>query len=220
MKQRILFSPGGPGSRADEKFNIRKVPGALASLPRVMRLVWSTSAILTTLLGFLILIQGFTPASSVTISALVIDSVVRAIRIHSTTPIWLPVGLQLGITLLSSLLSTFSNTVQQLLQEQVSNRVQLDILKKANTLDLAFFENPESYDKMRQAANQSTYQPVSMISQTFDLGRTLVTLFSMIFLLLQLAWWLALVAIVVPLPAFVANSRYGWRGYQLMRRQS
>ncbi len=220
MNQRILFSSGGPGSRADEKFSIRKVPGALASLPRVMRLVWSTSSILTTLLGFLSLLQGFTPAISVTITALVIDSVVRAIRIHSTTPIWLPVGLQLGITLLSSLLSTFSNTVQQLLQEQVSNRVQLDILKKANTLDLAFFENPESYDKMRQAANQSTYQPVSMISQTFDLGRTLVTLFSMIFLLLHLAWWLALVALIVPIPAFFSSTRYGWRGYQLMRRQS
>ena len=52
------------------------------------------------------------------------------------------------------------------------------------------------------------------------LGRTLVTLFSMIFLLLHLAWWLALIAIVVPFPAFIASSRYGWRGYQLMRRQS
>jgi ATP-binding cassette subfamily B protein len=220
MKQQIFFSSRGPGARADEKFSIRKVPGALASLPRVLRLVWSTSAILTALLGFLSLLQGFTPAISVTITALVIDSVVRAIRIHSTAPIWLPIGLQLGITLLSSLLSTLSNTVQQLLQEQVSNRVQLDILKKANTLDLSFFENPESYDKMRQAANQSTYQPVSMISQTFDMGRTLVTLFSMIFLLLHLAWWLALVALIVPIPAFFSSTRYGWRGYQLMRRQS
>src|SRR6266436_6316328 len=220
MKQRILFSSGGPGSRTDEKFSIRKVPGALASLPRVMRLVWSTSAILTTLLGFLSLLQGFTPAVSVTITALVIDSVVLAIRIHSTAPIWLPVGLQLGITLLSSLLSTLSNIVQQLLQEQVSNRVQLEILKKANTLDLAFFENPEFYDKMRQAANQSTYQPVSMISQTFGLGQTVVTLVSLIFLLVHLAWWLAIVAIIVPIPAFFSSTRYGWRGYQLMRRQS
>jgi len=166
------------------------------------------------------LAQGFIPAFSVTITALLIDSVVRAIHIHSITPIWLPVGLQLGITLLSSLLSTLSNIVQQLLQEQVSNRVQLDILKKANTLDLAFFENPEFYDKMRQAANQSSYQPVSMISQTFDLGRTVVTLLSLIFLLLHLAWWLAIVALIVPIPAFFSSTRYGWRGYQLMRRQS
>src|SRR6266487_4652278 len=220
MKQSIASFPRGPRTRADEKFSFKKIPGAFASIPRVLRLVWSTSPILTVMLGLLNLAQGFTPAISVSISGLVIDSVVRAIRIHSTAPILLPVSLQLGITLVSSLLSTFSNTVQQLLQEQVSNRVQLNILKKANTLDLAFFENPESYDKMRQAANQSTYQPVSMISQTFDLGRTLVTLFSMIFLLLHLVWWLALVALIVPIPAFFSSTRYGWRGYQLMRRQS
>src|SRR5689334_7740442 len=161
----------GSRQRTEEKFSFRKVPEAFISLPRVLRLVWSTSAPLTTLLGILNLAQGFVPALSVTITALVIDSVVRAIRIHSVSPIWLPIALQLGITLFSSMLSNVSNIVQQLLQEQVSNRVQLEILKKANTLDLAFFENPEFYDKMRQATNQSTYQPVSLISQTFGFGQ-------------------------------------------------
>ncbi len=220
MRRSIASSSGGPSSLANEKFSIKRVPAAFASLPRVLRLVWSTSAVLTVMLGLLSLAQGFMPAVTVTISGLVIDSVVRAIRIQSITPIWLPVVLQLGAALASSLLSTFSNTVQQLLQEQVANRVQLDILKKANTLDLSFFENPESYDKIRQAANQSSYQPVTMISQTFDLGRTIVTLFTLIFLLLHLAWWLAIVALIVPIPAFFSSTRYGWRGYQLMRRQS
>src|SRR6266536_1717484 len=219
MNQRVN-SLRGPAQRTEEKFSFRKVPGAFVSLPRVLRLVWSTSALLTTFLGLLNLAQGFVPAISVSITALVIDSVIRAINIHSTSPIWLPIGLQLGIALLSSLLSNLSNIVQQLLQEQVSNRVQLEILKKANTLDLAFFENPEFYDKMRQAANQSTYQPVSMISQTFGLGQTIVTLVSLIFLLVHLAWWLAIVALIVPIPAFFSSTRYGWRGYQLMRRQS
>jgi ATP-binding cassette subfamily B protein len=98
--------------------------------------------------------------------------------------------------------------------------VQLLILEKANTLDLAFFENPEFYDKMRQAADQSTYQPVSMISQTFDLFQTTVTMFSMIFLLLQLSWWLAIVALLIPIPAFFSSIHYGWRGFQRKRRQS
>ena len=206
--------------RSDETFRFKHIPGALASLPRVMRLVWSTSPSLTVLLGFLNLVQGFVPAFSVSITALVIDRVVLAIRLHNASPIWLPIGLQLGITLLSSLLGTLSNIAQQLMQEQVSNRVQLDILKKASTLDLAFFENPEFYDKMRQAANQSLYQPVSMISQTFDLGRTTVTLISLLFLLLHLEWWLAIIALIVPIPAFFSSTRYGWRGYQLVRRQS
>ena len=219
MNQRVNPRRGS-GQRPEEKFSIRKVPEAFVSLPRVLRLVWSTSAPLTTVLGFLNLAQGFIPALSVSITALVIDSVVRAIQIHSVSPIWLPIALQLGIALISSLLNNVSNIVQQLLQEQVSNRVQLEILKKANTLDLAFFENPEFYDKMRQATNQSTYQPVSMISQTFGFGQTLVTLASLIFLLVHLAWWLAIVALLVPIPAFFSSTRYGWRGYQLMRRQS
>jgi ATP-binding cassette subfamily B protein len=42
----------------------------------------------------------------------------------------------------------------------------------------------------------------------------------MILLLGQLAWWLALVALVVPIPSFIASSRYGWMGYVRMRRES
>jgi ATP-binding cassette subfamily B protein len=98
--------------------------------------------------------------------------------------------------------------------------VQLLILEKANTLDLEFFENPEFYDKLRNAAEEANYKPVSMISQTFDLGRTIITLCSMLFLLLHLAWWLALVAVLEPIPSFIASTRYGWMGYQHMRRQS
>ncbi len=199
---------------------MKQVVGAFTSLPRVLRLVWSTSALLTIGMGILSLLQGFTPALSVWITGLVIDSVVLGIRIHSASPIWFPVGLQLAIVLVSNLLSTLSNIVQQLLQEKVSNRVQLLILEKADTLDLAFFENPEFYDKMRQAADQSTYQPVSMISQTFSLFQTTVTMLSMIFLLLQLSWWLAIVALIVPIPAFFSSIHYGWRGFQRKRWQS
>ena len=223
MRQEIRIHPGASGRKGrgeEEKIGVKQVIGAFTSLPRVLRLVWSTSASLTILLGILNLFQGFTPALSVWITGLVIDSVVLGIRIHSPSPIWFPVGLQLGIVLLGNLLSTLSNIVQQLLQEKVSNKVQLLILEKADTLDLAFFENPEFYDKMRQAADQSSYQPVSMISQTFSLFQTTVTMLSMIFLLLQLSWWLALVALIVPIPAFFSSIHYGWRGFQRKRWQS
>src|SRR6266550_4215077 len=173
-------------------------------------------------MGILSLLRGFIPAVTVSITRYLIDSVVLAIRspAHNVTMVWVFVGLQLAVGLLDRLFTVLSNIVQQLLQEHVSNRVQLLILEKSNNLDLAFFENAEFYDKMRRASEEANSKPVSMISQTFDLGRTLVTLFSMIFLLLQLAWWLALVALIVPIPAFFSSTRYGWRGYQLMRRQS
>ncbi|HEY5001906.1 MAG TPA: ABC transporter ATP-binding protein [Ktedonobacteraceae bacterium] len=215
MNRMIISSRGVP-----DGFSWKQVPEAFTSLPRVLRLVWDTSKLFTLLMGILSILQGFTPAISLWITNLVINGVVAGIRYHDISRIWLPVGLQLGIGLFSSLLSTLSNITQQLLQEKVSNRVQFMILEKSETLDLSYFENPEFYDKMRRAADQSTYQPVTMVSQTFGLCQTAITMFSMIFLLTRLAWWLALVSLIVPIPAFFSSIRYGWRGYQRMRRQS
>ena len=211
-----------PQEKEEEQFKIRHVFAAFASLPRVLGLVWSTDKPLTLGMGLLSVVRGFIPAISVYITKEVIDSVVNAIRStsHVTTMVWVFVGLQLVVNLLNQLFSTLSNIVQQLLQEKVSNRVQLLVLEKANTLDLSFFEDAEFYDKLRRASEEATYKPVQMISQTFDLLRTFITLFSMLLLLLQLAWWLALVAIIVPIPSFIANSRYGWIGYMRMRRES
>ena len=204
----------------EEGFSLKQVPIAFASIPRVMKLVLSASVLFTVLMGVLSILQGFMPALSIEITRVVVNSVEVGIRIHSVNPIWFPVGLQLGVVLLTSLLSTLGNVVQQLLQEKVSNKIQLLVLEKSNTLDLSFFEDPTFYDKLRQATDQSTYQPVSMISQTFDLFRTMVTLFSVIAILLQLEWWLAIVALIIPIPAFISSAKYGWIGYQRMRRQS
>lgn len=204
----------------EDGFSLRQVPIAFASIPRVMKLVISASILFTVLMGILSILQGFMPALSIEITRLVVNSVEVGIRRHSINPIWFPVGLQLAVVLLSSLLSTLGNIVQQLLQEKVSNKIQLLVLEKSNTLDLSFFEDPTFYDKLRQATDQSTYQPVSMISQTFDLFRTMVTLLSVIAILLQLEWWLAIVALIIPIPAFISSAKYGWMGYQRMRRQS
>ena len=222
MKQMIISSRGVP-----DNFSWKQIPEAFASLPRVLKLVWDTSKLLTLLMLIISIMQGFTPAVSLWITNLVINGVVKGIRVPNTSPIGdrvgpivLPICLQVGIGLFSSLLSTLSNITQQLLQERVSNRIQFMILEKADTLDLSYFENPEFYDKMRRAADQSTYQPVTMVSQTFGLLQTTITMFSMIFLLTRLAWWLAVVSLIVPIPAFFSSIRYGWRGYQRMRRQS
>ena len=126
-------------ARQKEGFKFFTVFATFTSLPRVVKLVWSTNAPLASCMGLLNLLRGFTPAVTVIITKLVIDSVVYGIRIHSVQPIWLPVTLQLVVGLLDSLFNILNNMMKQLLQELVGNRVQLMILEKANTLDLAFF---------------------------------------------------------------------------------
>jgi ATP-binding cassette subfamily B protein len=206
----------------DEKFQLQRVFLAFIELPRIVRLVWPTSPTLTTILALISLAGGFLPALNVWITRGIVDNVIFLLesRIHSMLPIWIFVGALLAVNLLQSLLSTLSNIAQQLLQERVANRVQLMVLSKANSLDLAFFEDSEFYDKLRQASDESIYKPLQIISQLFDFVKTFVTLFSMLALLLSLAWWLAIVALLLPIPSFISSSRYGWRGYQRMRREN
>ena len=59
-----------------------------------------------------------------------------------------------------------------------------------------------------------------MISATFGLFQTAITFLSMIALLLGVSPLLALIALVSPVPAFIADTRYGWWGYRIARWNS
>jgi len=128
--------------------------------------------------------------------------------------------IQLAIFVGSSLLQAVGNISQQLLQERLSIHVQLQIMDHANSLDLADFENATYYDQLQQAQRESSRRPVQMVSQVFGLVRSLITFGTMIALLASLSWWIAAAALLSPIPAFISDSRYGWQGFGMMRRQS
>src|SRR5689334_11897584 len=91
----------GKGEQDDEQFQLRKVFLAFTELPRVIRLVWSTSPLLTVIMALLSLVSGFLPAVSVWITRGVVDSVILAAftPTHNLGPVWFFVILQLLIGL-------------------------------------------------------------------------------------------------------------------------
>src|ERR1700738_4411262 len=95
--------------------------------------------------------------------------------------------------------------------------IQLMVMEKAATLDLAFYEDPAAYDLLRRAQNDSVSRPVMMISTAFGLLQTMLTFATMIALLLVVGPLLAAIALLSPIPAFIADTRYGWRGYNIAR---
>jgi ATP-binding cassette subfamily B protein len=208
----------------DDGLSREKVVAAFTSVPRVLRLVWDVQPAFTVVLAALNVAQGFVPVLTAWVSKLLIDAVVLAFRVGGTRGatalvVWLVVA-QFAIQGFSNLLQTFTNIVQQLLQERLSYSVQLMVMEKANTLDLSFFEDAKFYDQLQQAQREAASRPIGMVSQTFGMGRTIITLLSMAAVLIHLAWWVAVLAVIAPIPSFIASMRYGWWGYQLMRRQS
>src|SRR5438128_774921 len=191
---------------------------------RVLGLVWDANPWLTLSLALFNLLQGGLPAARVWISKLLVDAVVAAVTTGSGTAalpqVLLLVVLQFAIGAASNILSTVSNICQQLLQEQVSNRIQMLVMRHANQLDLVFFERPQFYDLIQQVQREAAFRPVQMVQTAFGLIRSILTFASMLALLVNLEWFIAVAALVSPIPAFVSSARYGWQGYQMMRWQS
>jgi ATP-binding cassette subfamily B protein len=235
--------PAGEANRV--RATITAVRGTMAALPRVFRLVWDASRPLTLMLAVATVIAGVIPAIQAYLGKLLINSVVGAIAIRArhapdvahlvvpvpfgriTSPAMTGIGvvvllavIQLAILAVGSLLQTMSNISQQLLQERVGMQVQLLIMGHASELDLAFFEDASSYDLLQQAQREAMSRPVSMVSGAFGLLRTALTFVSMIALLLGVSPLLAAVALVAPVPAFISDARYGWRGYMIARWKS
>ncbi len=234
--------PEGPKDLRGRWENLKQsVLGTTAALPQVLRLVWEASPGTTIGLFFTTALAGLIPAISVGITLMLTNAVVRGIGIHANHEAdrvhlnelgipWLPgmvftaVGmivflavLQLIVFAVSALLNTTRNITQQLLQNSVAMRIQLMVMEKAASLDLQFYEDPASYDLLRRAQNDSINRPVLMIATAFGLLQTALTFVTMIALLIGLSPLLALIALVSPIPAFIADTRYGWRGYNIAR---
>jgi len=171
-----------------------------AGLPRAFGLVWTAHKGFTVGLALFALVGGVIPAATAWVSKLLIDAVVAAAS-QGGGPGWVRwvlvlVAMQLGLYLANSLLQTLQTVTQQALQELTGDHVQLTIMEHANRLDLG------------------------MVQQVFNIVRSLITFLSMVALMARLGWIVAAVALIAPVPSFIASTRYGWRGYWLARRQS
>ncbi|HEV1997353.1 MAG TPA: ABC transporter ATP-binding protein, partial [Candidatus Dormibacteraeota bacterium] len=218
------------------------VQGTFTALPRVFRLVWDASPKATVTLAVVTVVTGIIPALTAYMGKLLINAVVDAIVIRSRqapdqirlnlplglhSPFMTSIGIVVALALvslliasISALMGTLRNISQQLLQERVQIRIQLMVMDHAAALDLPFFEDPASYDLLRRAQEDSRNRPVQMISGTFGLLQTAITFVSMIALLLGVSPILAIIALVSPIPAFIADTRYSWWGYRIARWNS
>ncbi len=229
----------GPKDLRGRWINFRQsFTGTVAALPRVLRLVWEASPGVTLALFAATVVAGVIPAVSAYTAKLLVNAVVDGIQVRAAhrpdttsfslgpfhTPVFTTVGgivflaaIQLGIFALVSLLGTIRNITQQLLQNSVAMRIQLTVMEKAAELDLPFYEDPASYDLLRRAQTDSINRPVMMIQTAFGLLQTALTFVTMIALLIVVSPLLAVIALLSPIPAFIADTRYGWRGYAIAR---
>ena len=182
---------------------------------------------MTIAIALFTVINGLLPAAIAYIGKLIVDSVVLASQNNLanglTNDRYLAlkyVGIE-AIALIVLAASQKGLTISQsLLRVLLGQRVNVLILEKALTLDLAHFEDSEFYDKMSQARSQASSRPLSLISRIFGLGQSALTLLTFSGLLLHFSIWAVVVLVVAAIPSFIAETRFSEHAFRLFRWRS
>lgn len=193
---------------------------------RAIELVWDTNGRLTVFLAVLTLVAGVLPAAMAYVGALIIDAVLAATKIAqdsgdvSMTRVFTLVAIEALIVAVISGAQRGISLCQALLRAQLGQRVNVMILEKAITLELAQFEDSEFYDKLTRARREASSRPLSLVNRTFGLGQNLISLFSYGVLLVQFSPWAVLILVLAGLPSFVAETRFSGQAFTLFRWRS
>jgi ATP-binding cassette subfamily B protein len=186
--------------------------------------VWQANRTATVGLGFLTLAGALLPATQAWVGKLIVDGVVASIRTghnpEQIRTIFYYLVLELMLFLLSTALNHARRLIQQLIQLQLANRIRGEVIAKALTLDLAFFEHPDYYDRLQNARREGGYKPVELINDTFQIVQNTITLISFAVLLLRFSPWLVVILLATSIPSFIAETRFSEQGFRLLTRRA
>ena len=192
--------------------------------PEAIKLVWRTNPWATVGLGFLTVTGALLPASQAWVGKLIVDGVVASIQ-RGADPatirtVFVYLIVELALFLIGTAFNHSRRLIQQLIQLQLANRIRGEIIQKALTLDLAFFEHPDFYDRLQNARRESGYKPIELINDSFLIVQNTITLISFALLLLRFSPWLVVVLLITSIPAFIAEARFAEEGFRLLSRRA
>ena len=191
-----------------------------------MRIVWDTSAPLMIAMALTTLIVGLLPAAIASVGGLFVDAVAGALgsagaaaevaRSEALTFVYIEVGLVLLMTAAQQ-----ANTVcQAILRVLLGNKINVMILEKALTLELAHFEDAEYYDKLVRARREASSRPLSLVTKTFDLLRNVISLIAIGVFLYQFSPYAVLLLSIAGVPAFIAEAKFSGEAFRVNKRRS
>src|SRR5690606_30625120 len=182
-----------------------------------VRLVWDTSHRLTFFLGIVTLAAGVLPAAVAYVGARIVDAVVAAIQAGGQDASRVIELVVLEGVLVAAIAASQRglSLCQSLLRAQLGQRVNVMILEKALTLELAHFEDSEFYDKLTRARREASSRPLSLVMRTFGLVQNGISLVSYGVLLVQFSPWAVVVLLAAGLPPFFAEAKFSGDAFKL-----
>ncbi len=191
-----------------------------------MEIVWSTSATLTLVMAATTLVSGVLPAAIASVGGLFVDAVASAIQSTgdaaeaARSDMLFYVLVEAGLVVIMTGAQKLNTVCQSILRVLLGNKINVMILEKALTLELAHFEDAEYYDKLVRARREASSRPLSLVIKTFDLARDVVALLTIGIWLYQFSPYAVLLLGLAGIPAFLAEAKFSGEAFRIHRRRS
>jgi ATP-binding cassette subfamily B protein len=177
-----------------------------------LRLVWDAARGWTVAWGFLLLLQGLIPAALIHLTRVTVNQLSSVVNnsagLANIQSVWLPAGLIGMLWMAGQLLSSLIDWVRSAQAELVQDSIHTLIHSKALSLDIAFYENPESYDMLHRARVDAISQPVALLESLGSLIQNGLTLLVLAGMLASYSLWLPLTLIGSALPGLWIVGRF------------
>ncbi len=229
------MGPRGPMG-ANERLNIPK-PKSIREVPEYLQkllgdffkrlfyiygIVWQTRPWILFLMLFMAVFHGVMPIIGAFISKELINLLVEAVtgNITSFTIIVQTLTFQFAYMFVNQIVSQIDGILTRIAGELVSNHIKVMIINKAKTIDTASFDTPEFYHKLENANREAGNRPIQILSSTFRIMSTIISMVSFITVLAAISAWAPVIIVLMSVPSAIINFIYRRKNVDYMFRRS
>jgi ATP-binding cassette subfamily B protein len=182
---------------------LKSLRESVAHVRATLRLVWRSSPSMTLALAAITLVAALLPLAIGWGGKRIVDAILEGRPKVALG--W--VGFELGMVAAQATASRSLGLLRSVLGARLGVDVNVAILAKATTMDLADFENSETYDALTKARREASSRPVSLVTEAFQLVQNAITLGGWAVLLFRYSPLAAGLLAVAAIPATVAEMR-------------
>lgn len=196
--------------------NIKRINGFIL---KTIKIIWNSSKlsfIATLLITF---INGVILPINMIISKYLIDSVINTLsnknmpKYRNEVFMWL--FIEFSVTILSYLINRINTYFSDIQIKALNNHIAQLLIRKANELDLSYFENNDFYNKIEKANNQSAYSTMAIVNSLNEIVKNFSTLIGSIAIVIQLNPLMLMLCMLTSIPMFFINIKFSKMKYDI-----
>ena len=205
--------------------------GFFSRLFYIFSIVWKSGPIFLFIMCFIALFDGLMPVAGAVISSKILNELQLIItksalgETFGIAAFWGSMVLILLIAyftyrILNKVVTRLSNAVTRMAGERVVRHVKVQIMKKAQSLDLSSFDLPAFYEKLENANREAGNRPIHILSSTFSVISTVISLAGYVVILASALPLAALAIALAAVPSAIVNFIYRRKSFAYMRFRS